>query len=92
MRKFYLSSLLLMLSWLVAPAGWAQDFTAGFDTAPDYSCSTIAPPRPECFQVTLNGVVYVFAFTSEGGGGSFAHRNVGGGRQWAFDGFAVLSF
>jgi predicted secreted protein len=79
MRKLYLSSLLLVLSWLVAPVGWAQDFTAGFDTAPDYSCSTSGNTRqPNCFQVTLNGVVYVFAFTTDGGGGSFLHINTGG--------------
>ena len=80
MRKRYLSSLLLlMLSWLLAPGGRAQDFIAGFNTAPNYSCSTSGEPlQPNCFQVTLNGVVYVFAFAANGGGGSFLHINTGG--------------
>ncbi|MBD0257986.1 MAG: PKD domain-containing protein, partial [Cytophagales bacterium] len=75
MRQLYFYSLLMVLL-LGGRAGWAQNYTANFTTAPDASCTLAV--GCESFQVTLDGVVYVFAFAPDNGGGSFKHLSTGG--------------
>ncbi len=76
MRKFYLSSLLLLLTWLAAPAGWSQGLTANFDAPPNPTCAI--PNTCPSFTVNVSGVNFVFTYTTEGDGGSFQHIATGG--------------
>ena len=75
MRQFYFYSLLMVLL-LGVRVGWAQNYTANFTTAPAASCSQTAGCAS--FQLTLGGVVYVFAFAPDNGSGSFQHIAFGG--------------
>ena len=65
-----------MVLLLGARAGWAQNYTANFTTSPA-GCGE-GTTGCESFQVTLGGVVYVFAFAPDNGGGSFKHYTFGG--------------